>query len=112
MTAQLDDATTPAASLAGYQRRYLRGLAHALKPIVQVGRDGVTESVIAAADGALDDHELIKVQLREPDDKRALAAELAAATQAHLCGLVGHVVILYRAHAERPRIELPQRLTT
>ena len=58
---------------------------------------------------ALDDHELVKVRLREPEDKKASARDLAERCGAELCGLVGHTVILYRRHPERPRIELPER---
>jgi putative YhbY family RNA-binding protein len=71
---------TDAPALEGFQRRYLRGLANPLRPIVHVGAAGVTESVIAATDQALADHELVKVRLHEPEDKHAMADELAART--------------------------------
>jgi RNA-binding protein len=95
--------------LAGFQRKHLRGLAHALEPVVHVGRSGVTESVLAGVDAALTAHELIKVRLHAPDDKKALAAELAEKSGAETCGLVGHTVILYRENRERHRIALPTR---
>ena len=95
--------------LEGFQRKHLRGLAHSLKPVVQVGASGVTESVLRQVDEALGDHELIKVRLHEPEDKKTAAAELAEGTGAALCGLVGHTVILYRAHPEEPTIRLPRR---
>ena len=95
--------------MEGYQRKYLRGLAHDLKPIVQVGHSGVTAAVERAVDAALTDHELIKVRMHEPEDKRALAAQLAAATAGEVCGLVGHTVILYRRHPKEPAIVLPER---
>ncbi|HYD48964.1 MAG TPA: ribosome assembly RNA-binding protein YhbY [Terriglobales bacterium] len=88
------------------QRRKLRALAHHLKPVVQVGQAGVSDEVIAAVEQALLDHELIKVQMREPEDKKAMAQQLAAATGAALCGLLGHVVLLYRPHPEKPRLQL------
>ncbi len=94
-------------ALRGSQRKYLRGLAHHLRPIVRVGAAGITEPVLVALGDALRDHELVKVRLIEPEDKRQLARTLAAATNAELCGLVGHTVILYRAHPNAPRIELP-----
>jgi RNA-binding protein len=82
----------------------LRGRAHALEPVVQVGQAGVTEPVVQAVDEALTAHELVKVRLREPEDKQAAARDLAEGTRSALCGLVGHTVILYRPHPERPRI--------
>jgi len=95
--------------LAGFQRKYLRGLAHGLKPLVQVGHEGVTEGVVQALDQALLDHELIKARMHEPEDKKGMAAELAGRSRALLCGLVGHSAILYRPHPDKPRIVLPRR---
>jgi RNA-binding protein len=92
--------------LTGGQRKALRGTAHDLEPVVQVGHAGVTEAVLRQVDGALEAHELIKVRLREPEDKRGAATALAEGTRSALCGLVGHTVILYRPHPEHPRITL------
>ncbi len=101
---------TPAPkALAGFQRRHLRKLAHGRKPIVFVGDAGISEPVIAALDQALADHELVKVKLPGAEDKKAIAAELAERSNAHLCGLVGHMAILFRPDPEAPQIELPAR---
>ena len=96
-------------SLKGFQRRHLRKLAHALKPVVHVGTAGISPPILDALERALADHELVKVRLHEPDDKKALARSLAERSGAALCGLVGHTAILYLAHPEEPRIELPVR---
>jgi RNA-binding protein len=101
--------TRPGPELRGFQRRWLRGSAHALRPVVQVGDEGVSEGVVRALDQALLDHELVKVRLQKPGDKKSTAAELAHAARAHLCGVVGHTVILYRAHPETPKLVLPER---
>lgn len=95
--------------LQGFQRKRLLGLCHRLKPVVQVGHRGLTRGVFEEASAALRAHELIKVRMMEPEDKKAMARELAKRCDARLCGLVGHTVILYRPHPERPRIELPSR---
>lgn len=91
-------------SLTGAQRQKLRGRAHGLEPVVLVGHAGVTDAVVEAVDQALLAHELIKVRLHQPEDKRADAALLAERARAALCGLVGHTVILYRPHPTQPRI--------
>ena len=85
-------------------RKQLRALAHALEPVVRVGQAGVTDGVVAAVSRALLDHELIKVRLYEPEDKAEMAVELASRCKATLCGLVGHTVILYKRHPERPKL--------
>jgi RNA-binding protein len=100
-------ATPP--ELDGAQRRQLRGLAHPLKPVVIIGEGGLSEAVLRALDEALTSHELVKVRLRQPEDKKRTARELALASGAALCGLVGHTVVLYRPHPEKPKIELRER---
>jgi RNA-binding protein len=102
-----DERARAAPLLTGRQRKHLRGVAHRLEPIVHVGRAGVTDAVLAAVTDALLTHELVKVRLTEPDDKKAAAAALAGGAGAALCGLVGHTVILYRPHPERPRLVVP-----
>ncbi len=101
--------SAPRGALAGFQRKFLRGKAHPLRPVVQVGDAGITDGVIAAAAEALAIHELIKVRLHEPEDKKASAAELATRTGSEMCGIVGHTVILYRPDPDDPKIELPTR---
>lgn len=97
----------PALLINSQQRKHLRALAHPLKAIVHVGQPGVTEGVTQAVDRALLDHELIKVQMLRPADKKGTAQELADSSGAALCGLLGHTVILYRPHPERPKLVLP-----
>ena len=99
--------TPDSTALTGQQRRWLRSRAHPIKPVVHVGEAGVSEAVIEATKKALADHELVKVRLHQPADKKATARHLAEAADAELCGLVGHTVILYRRHPEDPRLEVP-----
>lgn len=87
--------------LTGKQRRWLRGRAHSLKPVVQLGGKGLTDAVVAEVDTALEAHELIKVSLvGDRDEREALAADLADRVEAEAIGLIGKVAILYRAHPE------------
>ncbi|MBJ81161.1 MAG: ribosome assembly RNA-binding protein YhbY [Myxococcales bacterium] len=95
--------------LASYQRKWLRSKAHNLNPVVLLGDSGLTSNVLDAIDAALLAHELIKVRLRKPEDKKAMAQSIADQSGAAMCGLVGHTVILYRPHPEEPTIALPDR---
>lgn len=93
--------------LRGTHKKFLRGLAHNHKAVVQVGQSGITDAVVTAVEQALLDHELVKVGLTRPPDKKTMARELAERSGAQLCGLIGHTVILYRPHPDEPKIVLP-----
>lgn len=98
------------AVLTAKQRQFLRGLAHPLAPIVQIGKGGITPSVIAETKKSLHSHELIKVRVEIDDttERKAAAARLATETDSLLAGTIGKVAILYRAREEDPEIELPE----
>ncbi|MGN6788268.1 MAG: ribosome assembly RNA-binding protein YhbY [Rhodanobacteraceae bacterium] len=97
-------------SLSSSQIRYLRGLAHPLKPVLLLGGKGVTMGVLKELDQALDDHELIKVKLTG-DDRAARAADLAKLVEssgAETVQTIGHIAVLYRRNGEKPRVALPR----
>lgn len=96
--------------LSSGQKRYLRGLAHGLKPVILVGGKGVTEGLIAETASALLIHELIKVKVAAEDrDARNLAiATLAEQTDASVIARIGNVAVLYRPRDEQPLIALPR----
>lgn len=102
---QAETASGPAADLTSTQRKHLRGIAHSLKPVVVVGKAGLSEALRAEADQTLDDHELIKVKLQgcDRDERKTLAADLVESLRANLVGLVGNVAILYRCHPDPER---------
>lgn len=109
MDANRGEEARPAPALEGFQKRALRAQAHGLTALAQVGSAGLSAGVLSAVDGALRDHELVKVRMHQPTDKKALARALAEATGSALCGLVGHTAILYRPDPEQPRIVPPDR---
>jgi RNA-binding protein len=96
-------------ALTGKQRQFLRGLAHALEPVVRIGRGGASPAVIEETKRSLDAHELIKVRIDHDDSsqRKALAEELAKACDAEVAGTIGKLAILYRAREEDPEIEMP-----
>jgi RNA-binding protein len=100
--------------LSGRQRKYLRGLAHALDPVVHVGRAGLTPTVLAAVERALEDHELIKVKIAADRDERArMAAVIEAGCAGEIAGLIGRIAIVYRPHPDpdKRRIVVPNAET-
>lgn len=93
------------------QRQFLRREAHDLRPVVQIGKNGLTEQLYAALEHELDAHELIKIKFMEfRDEKRELAEELAERTRSTLIGIIGNIAIVYREQAdpEKRKIRLPQ----
>jgi RNA-binding protein len=94
--------------LTGKQRHHLRALAHDMKPLVQIGKAGIDDGVLAAVEQALTDHELVKVKIGE-GDRHEVADELAASTKSEIAQVLGNTVILYRPDPEDPKIELPKR---
>jgi RNA-binding protein len=95
--------------LSENQRRFLRGRAHALKPIIQIGGKGLTEAVAKETDRALHDHELIKVRAPGTDREArdALLAQLATRTASTLVHRIGHVAVLYRPNNSKPGLVIP-----
>lgn len=100
--------TTQTLVLSGKQNRFLRGLGHKLNPNVMVGRQHLSPEVIRATDEALAAHELIKVKIQEGciEDRRVVAAELAAATGSAVAQVLGKTFLLYRP-GDEPVIKLP-----
>ena len=96
-------------TLSEKQLRFLRGKAHALKPVVMLGRKGLTDNVVAETVQALKDHELIKIRVRLGDRsaREALLAQLVSHAACTLVTRIGHVAVLYRAAAPIPRLVLP-----
>ena len=90
--------------LTGAQRRHLRARAHGLRPVAELGRQGLSESFLAELDRALASHELIKVRLRaERAERQQLLPELAERLASEAVGMVGQIAILYRPAAEPER---------
>lgn len=95
--------------LTGKQRRFLRAIGHHLKPIVTVGKQGVTPTVIKQLEQCLLSHELVKVRILEacPLPRKDAGPVLCEATQSGLAQTLGRNLLLFRPHPEEPRIELP-----
>lgn len=96
-------------TLTGKQKRYLRALGHDLQAVVQLGKEGPTDAVVAATNVQLEAHELVKVRVgrHAPEDRREAADMLAAATRSEVAQILGNTFLLYRARLDKPKIQLP-----
>ena len=98
--------------LTSKQRAQLRGLANTIDTIVQIGKDGITENVIAQVNEALEARELIKGRVLDNNieyDARLAAEALATATRSQVVQVIGSKFVLYRETHSKPkekRIEL------
>ena len=78
-------------------RRALKAQAHPLKPLIQIGRNGLTPAAIANIDQSLADHTLIKVRFNDHKaQKRELSQSIAEQTGADIVDLIGNTLILHR----------------
>ena len=92
--------------LTSKQRAQLRGLANTIDTIVQVGKDGITENVIAQVNEALEARELIKGRVLDNNieyDARLAAEELAKATRSEVVQVIGSKFVLYRETHSKPK---------
>jgi len=96
--------------LTSAQTRFLRGQAHDLKAMLQVGGKGITDALVAEIDLALEHHELIKVKVAAPDREArdAMIAELAERTEAAVVQRIGHTAVIYRPSTDKRQIVLPR----
>jgi len=97
-------------TLSNKQKQYLKGLAHTIKPVVQLGNNGLTEGVLAEIDGAIKHHELIKIKIPTDDkEEKALIIEaIIRETGATKLQSIGHVLVLFKQSNDK-KIELPKR---
>ena len=96
--------------LTSAQTRFLRGMAHGLRAMLQVGGKGVTDNLVAELDLALEHHELVKVKVAaaEREERDAMIARLADATGAALVQRIGHTAVFYRPSRDHREIVLPR----
>ena len=82
--------------LEGFQKKYLRGIAHSMKPVVFIGRNGIIEGLHSAINDALTAHELIKVKyvdFKDKEDKREISGIIEETHDCEMAGMIGHIAI-------------------
>jgi RNA-binding protein len=100
----------PIDTLTSKQRAHLRALAHGLKPVAQVGGDGVSDQFLDALREAFNTRELLKVKVLEgaPLDAGTAASEIARGLPAAgIAQVIGRTIVVYHPFPEDPEIRLP-----
>lgn len=101
----------PVAELSSKQRAHLRSLAHELKPVVQIGAEGVTDAAVRTVEEAFRNRELLKVKVSDsaPGDVDETADAIRDAVEGvHVIQTIGRTAVLYRRDPEDPGIRLPE----
>lgn len=95
--------------LTAKQKSYLRSRANTQEPIIQVGKGGVTDTVVTAVNQALTARELVKLTVLNncQDPIELVAQELVRTTSSELIQQLGKKIVLYRVNPETPRIPFP-----
>jgi len=92
------------------QRQYLKGLANNIKPLVKVGKLGLTENILTSIDEVLTAHEIVKVDVLPQCEETAseLSIQIASETHSELVSQLGRKIVLYRRNPEKSSIVLPR----
>jgi len=93
--------------MTGRQKRHLRALAHPLKPVVNLGKQGLSRETKREIESQLLDHELIKCKVLDscPLSKKECAEEISTMTEIEVVQIIGKTLILFSPHPEDPKIK-------
>jgi RNA-binding protein len=97
------------------EKKLLKKLAHNLRPLIQIGKNGVTPGTISNIDKALKDHELIKIKyLEHKSEKKTLTIQIIEETGSDLINQIGNTITLYRESPdpEKKEIDLSRKQIT
>ena len=89
------------------QKVKLRSMAMTLRPIFQVGKEGISNNLIAGLNDALEAHELIKISVLKncTSNIKEIAFDIASGTNSEIIQIIGRNVVLYRK-SKKQLIEL------
>ncbi len=96
--------------LTGKQRSYLKALANPLKPVIQLGKEGITDAFVNQVDETIEKRELVKVHVLESCSLSIdeVADIVAIRTNSEFVQSIGRKFVIYRKNREKPVIELPR----
>ncbi|MBQ8908957.1 MAG: ribosome assembly RNA-binding protein YhbY [Clostridia bacterium] len=85
------------------QRAFLRGLGNALEPVMQIGKEGLSENSIEAINALLEARELVKIKVLNNSDfsPKEMMVQVCDATHAEPVQVIGRIVIIYRKSSKK-----------
>ena len=89
--------------LSEKQKKYLRGLGHHLKPLITIGENGISKTLLFEFEKTLDHHELIKVKVRASDRhaRNAIINNLCEDKTIQIIQRIGNIILVYRANQKK-----------
>lgn len=96
-------------TLTGTQQRFLRTLGQRIKPTISIGKGGYTSNVRRSIENGFNTKELLKIRIQDgcDDEPRELGDTIAREIDCNLVQVIGHVLLMYKPHHEKPLIVLP-----
>ena len=91
-------------------KKYLRSLGMNIEPIVQVGKNGVNESVLFSLNEALTARELVKIKVLKNcfEEMDEVAESIAAGGDCEIVQTIGRNILAYRPNKKTPVIKFPE----
>lgn len=87
--------------LTSTQRSHLKRLAHDLRPLVQIGKNGLTDQLRITLENELNAHELVKIKFMAfQEERHDITAELVEATGCAQVAMIGNTAILFRENPD------------
>ena len=92
--------------LSNNQKKYLRGIAHGLNPMIIIGSNGVTKNLMEELESTLEHHEILKIKIAfgDRDERQEIVQHIINQTGALLVQSIGKICVIYR---QKEETELP-----
>ena len=82
--------------MTGKQKSYLRALAHELKPVFQIGKEGINDNMLTDIRNYLNKHELMKISVvQNCNDELDELAEALEECGFEVIQIIGKTIVLY-----------------
>lgn len=81
------------------ERAQWRAKANGLEPVIQIGKEGISDNLLTQIDDTLDARELIKIRVHletAPQTPKELAQAIAEPLGADVIQVIGGIIVLYR----------------